>query len=85
MAMEWSPRMRAPEPHEARGARIRFEPAFLVDRGEGRLLPHEGTAGLSAWRGEEALAELPAGRALFDAGIPLRAFPFRRHGGGEGT
>ena len=71
---------RLAERHESGGDRTRFEPAVLADGGAVKLLPHKGSADLPAWRGAEALAELPAGRAVFEAGSPLRVLLFRHAG-----
>ncbi len=68
------------ERHESGGGRTRFEPAVPVDGGGVNLLRHMGSADLPAWRGAEALVELPAGRAVFEAGSPLRVLLFRHLG-----
>ena len=77
--LAWRTR-RLVERHESGGGRTRFEPALLVDEGGVKLLPHKGSADLPAWRGAEALVELPSGRAAFEAGSPLRVLLFRHAG-----
>jgi len=66
------------EAHESGASRTRFEPGRLAEDGFSvRLVKHKGSADLAAWREADALVELPAGTARFEAGTMVECLRFR--------